>query len=81
MNSILIIFIILLLLKLVTSATLDCMNLRYAQARMNEVPAGFRDFIDLPTYQKSVDYTSAKTYFGLVSDLYDALLLALVLLL
>ncbi|MEC8332698.1 MAG: M48 family metallopeptidase [Verrucomicrobiota bacterium] len=81
MNSILIIFIILLLLKLVTSATLDCMNLRYAQARMNEVPASFRDFIDLPTYQKSVDYTSAKTYFGLVSDLYDALLLALVLLL
>ena len=81
MNSILIIFIILLLLKLVTSATLDCMNLRYAQARMNEVPASFRDFIDLPTYQKSVDYTSAKTHFGLISNLYDAAFLALVLLL
>lgn len=80
MNPILIIFIILLLLKLVTSATLDWINLRYAQARVNEVPASFRDFIDLPTYQKSVDYTSAKTYFGLVSDLYDALLLAIVLL-
>ena len=81
MNSILIIFIILLLLKLVTGATLDWMNLRYARARTKEVPASFRDFIDLPTYQKSVDYTSAKTCFGLVSDFYDAALLALVLLL
>ena len=81
MNSILIIFIILLLLKLVISATLDWINLRYAQARMNEVPASFRDFIDLPTYQKSVDYTSAKTHFGLISNLYDAAFLALVLLL
>ena len=79
MNSILIIFIILLVLKRATSSILDWMNLGYVRAREKEVPASFRDFIDLPTYQKSVDYTCAKTCFGMISNLYDALLLALVL--
>lgn len=81
MNSIIIIFIILLVLKLATSSILDWMNLGYVRAREKEVPASFRDFIDLPTYQKSVDYTCAKTCFGMISNLYDAVLLALVLLL
>ena len=40
-----------------------------------------KSFIDLPTYQKSVEYTAAKTRFGIVTDLFDAVVLALVLLL
>jgi len=81
MNIVLVVFVLLLVLKLGTSIVLDLLNLRYAQARADEVPESFRDFIDLPTYQKSIDYTAAKTRFGIVSDLYDAGVLALVLLL
>jgi STE24 endopeptidase len=81
MNTLLLVFILLLVLKLSTSIVLDLLNLRYAQARSSEVPESFRDFIDLPTYQKSVEYTVAKTRFGIVSDLYDAGVLVLVLLL
>jgi STE24 endopeptidase len=81
MNTVLVVFVCLLVLKVGASIVLDWINLRYAQARMSAVPASFRDFIDLSTYQKSVDYTAAKTRFGIVSDLYDAAVLALVLLL
>lgn len=81
MNTVLVIFVLLLILKLVTSIVLDLLNLRHAQARAGKVPESFRDFIDLPTYQKSIEYTAAKTRFGIVSDLYDAAILAAVLLL
>ena len=67
MNNLLLVFILLLILKLSTSIVLDLLNLRYALFRANEVPESFRDFIDLPTYQKSVEYTVAKTRFGIVS--------------
>jgi STE24 endopeptidase len=81
MNIVLVVFILLLVLKLATSTVLDLLNLRYAQARSGEVPESFRDFIDLPTYQKSVRYTAEKTRFGIVSDFYDSAVLAAVLLL
>ncbi len=81
MNTLLIAFVFLLILKLGASIVLDLLNLRYAQARSAEVPESFRDFMDLPTYRKSVEYTAAKTRFGIVSDLYDAAVLAAVLLL
>lgn len=80
MNEILYIFVFLLLLKLWASIFLDFINLKYAAARSTEVPEGFREFIDFPTYQKSVEYTIAKTRFGMVSEIYDSLLLALVIL-
>ncbi|MEO0510424.1 MAG: M48 family metallopeptidase [Verrucomicrobiota bacterium] len=80
MNAVLIIFVVLLLAKLVSGIVLDTINLRHAQAQSEEVPEAFRDFIDLPEYQKSIEYTTAKTRFGIVSDLYDALVLGIVLL-
>lgn len=81
MNTVLIVFVLLLLLKLGTSLVLDWLNLRHVQARADEVPESFRDFIDRPTYQKSIHYTAAKTQFSVASDFYDAAVLALVLLL
>ena len=81
MHTILVVFVCLLILKLGTSILLDVLNLRYVQARAGEVPESFRGFIDLPTYKKSVEYTAAKTRFGIVTDLFDAGVLALVLLL
>jgi STE24 endopeptidase len=80
MNEVLIIFVILLLLKSGTGVLLDLINLRYVKAHSTEVPEGFREFIDLPTYQKSVEYTMAKTRFGLVNEVYDTLILAAVIL-
>ncbi|MGJ8649996.1 MAG: M48 family metallopeptidase [Opitutaceae bacterium] len=79
MNLILITFICLLVLKLVTGIVLDLINMRHARAASSEVPESFRDFIDLPTYQKSIEYTVAKTRFGIVNEVYDALILAVVL--
>lgn len=78
---VLVVFVGLLLLKLGSSLLLDWLNLRYVRARAGEVPETFRDFVDLSTYRKSIDYTVAKTRFGMVSELFDAGILALVLLL
>ncbi|HAV12823.1 MAG TPA: peptidase M48 [Opitutae bacterium] len=81
MNTILIIFVGLLVLKLVTGIILDCMNMRHARDQSAEVPEAFKDFIDQPTYQKSIEYTLAKTRFGILNEVYDSLVLASVLLL
>jgi STE24 endopeptidase len=80
MNTILITFVFLLFLKFTTSFILDAMNLRYGKRQSSEVPETFTDFIDLPTYQKSIEYTVAKTRFGLVNDFYESLILLIVIL-
>ena len=80
MNTILIAFISLLILKYATSTLLDVLNLGYVKRQSEAVPQGFSDFIDLPTYQKSIEYTEAKTRFGLVSNFYDSIVLAVVVL-
>ena len=80
MNTILIAFIALLILKYAASTLLDVLNLCYVKRQSEAVPNGFSDFIDLPIYQKSSEYTVAKTRFGLVSDFYDSIILAVVVL-
>ena len=80
MNTILIAFIALLILKYATSTLLDLLNLDYVKRQAEAVPQGFSDFIDMPTYQKSIEYTVAKTRFGLVSNFYDSIILAVVVL-
>src|SRR5581483_1382162 len=42
---------------------LEWLNRRQVQAHASEIPAAFREMIDLPTYQKSVQYTLAKSAF------------------
>jgi STE24 endopeptidase len=76
MNTILLAFIFLLILKVVTSTILDLINLSYVKRQSSAVPDSFRDFIDLPTYRKSIDYTVAKTRFGRINDVYDSVILA-----
>lgn len=79
MNIVLITFLFLLALKVGVNLLLDWVNLRHVLAQRNEVPEAFRDFMDAESYQKSIDYTAAKTRFGFVNDLYDALVLVVVL--
>jgi STE24 endopeptidase len=80
MNQILIAFVFLLLLKLVTGLVLDLLNLKHVRSKRDAVPEAFQDFIDRETYQKSMDYTVAKTRFGMVNEVYEAAVLAAVLL-
>lgn len=80
MNLLLATFLLLLLLKLGAELFLDALNLRYLRQRSGEVPEGFREFMDGETYRKSVAYTTAKTRFGMFQDVYDAAVLAIVVL-
>ncbi len=80
MAPVLFIFVVLLIAKVTAGLWLDWLNLRHVRAHAGEVPEGFRDFIDPAEYAKSVDYTLAKTRFGIVQEIFDALVLALVLL-
>ena len=50
------------------------------RANADTVPTAFRDFIDEATYRKSIDYTAAKTRFGIVNEVFDAGVLAVVIL-
>ena len=80
MNTVLIIFVVLLVSKLGTDIVLEWLNLRHVRAHADEVPEPFRGFIDPPEYRKSIEYTEAKTRFGIFNDIFDAAVLALVLL-
>jgi len=80
MSTLILIFVLLLLAKLGTGIALDCINLKYVKAQADQVPEPFQDFIELPEYQKSIEYTAAKTRFGILNDLFDAAVLAVVLL-
>lgn len=80
MHTILVAFVVLLVLKFATSMILDWINLMYVQRHSGTVPEGFRAHIDLPTYRKSIDYTVAKTRFGLVQHCYEASVLMVVIL-
>ena len=59
---------------------LDWINLRHVLGQRGRVPDAFGDFMDAESYQQSIDYTAAKTRFGLVNDLYEAAVLVAVLL-
>lgn len=80
MAPILAVFVVLLLAKLAAGIWLDLLNLRHVRAHAGAVPESFRDFIDLADYEKSIEYTTAKTGFGIVRELFDSLVLAVVLL-
>ncbi len=80
MNALLILFVLLLTLKLGAGLFLDFLNLRHTRSNRGSVPEAFRDFIDKETYAKSVDYTVAKTRFGMFEDSFQALVLAIVVL-
>lgn len=74
MNTLQIIFIVLLAAKTAAALALDGLNRREALRRADAVPAEFRDFIDAETYKKSVAYTLRKISFGNVETLFDAAL-------
>jgi STE24 endopeptidase len=59
---------LLLTAKWAIEEILDKINSRYILRHRTQIPHGFEQFIDLPTYQKSVDYTLMKATFSSFCD-------------
>ena len=70
-----IIALVLILARVIAELLLSRLNQRHVRAHADEVPPPFRDMVDEPTYRRSVNYTMAKSRFGEVVTLFDAVLL------
>ncbi|MCD8482007.1 MAG: M48 family peptidase, partial [Verrucomicrobia bacterium] len=79
METVLLVAVLLIAVKLVADLGLDYLNLRSVNQHAHAVPEEFASFIGKETYAKSVNYTRAKIRFGLVETLFDNVLLAVVL--
>src|SRR5437016_4820184 len=65
----------LILVRAIAELWLSRLNQRHVRAHADEVPPAFREMVDDPTYRRSVDYTLAKSRFGEIVTLFDAVLL------
>src|SRR5438132_13723289 len=74
-----IIALVLILARAITEVWLSRLNQRHVRAHASEVPTAFQGIIDEATYRRSVDYTLAKSRFGDIANLFDAMLLIAVL--
>ena len=70
-----IIALVLILARAIAESWLSRLNQRQVRAHADEVPPAFREMVDEPTYRRSVNYTLAKSRFGEVVTLFDAVLL------
>lgn len=69
----------LILARAITELWLSQLNQRHVRAHANEVPTAFHGIIDDATYRRSIEYTLAKSRFGDIANLFDAVLLTAVL--
>ena len=74
-----IIALVLILARVVTELWLSRLNQHHVHAHANEVPPVFHGIIDEKTYRRSVDYTLAKSRFGDIVNVFDAVILIAVL--
>ncbi|MDO8926112.1 MAG: M48 family metallopeptidase [Sideroxyarcus sp.] len=68
-------FVSALLTNTIVKLWLAFRQLDHVAAHRGEVPAAFREKVDLPAHQKAADYTRALVQFGMVSVLFDTVLL------
>src|SRR6266496_1046651 len=74
-----IVALVLILARAITEVWLSQLNQRHVRAHANEVPIAFRGVIDDATYRRSIDYTLAKSRFGDIADVFDTVVLIVVL--
>ncbi len=74
-----VIALVLILAQGIGELWLSRLNQRYVRAHANEVPSAFRAMVDETAYRRSVDYTMAKSRFGDLVALFDAVLLVAIL--
>ena len=67
--------LVLILAHAITELWLSRLNQRHVRAHANEVPPEFRGNIEEATYCRSVDYTLAKSRFGDIAAVFDAVVL------
>src|SRR5512135_2924951 len=70
-------FVSALFLNMAVKFWLAYRQLGHVARYRGEVPAAFRDKIDLAAHQKAADYTRALIHFGMLTVLFDAALLLL----
>src|SRR5260370_36007846 len=75
MSPFAVIALVLILARATAELWLSRLNQLHVRAHADEVPPAFREMVDEPTYRRSVDYTLAKSRFGDVVTLFDAVLL------
>jgi STE24 endopeptidase len=68
----------LMLLRLVADLVLAALNRAEVQRHAGQAPAAVSAIMDQATYEKSVAYTLEKSRFGVITELFDTLVLALV---
>jgi len=79
MTDVLIVFLCLLFLRLAAQLWLDTLNLSEVRRYAAAPPAAVADVMSGENYQKSVAYSMAKLRFSMVDSIYDAVILAIVL--
>jgi STE24 endopeptidase len=79
MQPLAIIALVLILARVVTELWLSRLNQHHVRACSNEVPPAFCGIIDEATYRRSIDYTLAKSRFGVVVNVFDTIMLIAVL--
>ncbi len=81
MSQIEIIFVVALVAKTGMELLLESLNRSHVKARAGSIPEGLDGVMDEETYAKSNDYTVAKSRFGSWEMVFDAVLLAVIILL
>jgi STE24 endopeptidase len=71
--------LVLVLARAITELWLSRLNQRHVRAHANEVPPAFRGIIDEAMYRRSVDYTLARSRFGDIVNVFDTIVLIVVL--
>lgn len=79
MSVVLSVFLLLLLVRLVAQVWLDMLNLAEVRRHADAPPAGIADVMSEENYLRSVSYTTAKLKFSIVDSIYDAVVLAIIL--
>lgn len=80
MHLLLTIFIILLVLNSIKALVLDILNAKNIRANKASIPEAYRGVMDDETYAKSVDYSLEKSRFSIITSIYGAIVLAVVVL-
>jgi STE24 endopeptidase len=71
--------LVLIVARATTELWLSRLNQCHVRSHANEVPPAFRGIIDQATYRRSIDYTLAKSRFGDISNVFNAVVLIAVL--
>ena len=65
----------LLIAQWVAQTVLAHLNRRHVLQRRDAIPPAFQGVVDLPTYQKSTEYTLARSRFGVAESAWSLLIL------